>query len=319
MLPEYVWWAEQTERRQLNGRYTLGFHGFFNRMTVEVQGGREQRSRSSRRSCRCSTSARRDLGEIFAEVEVSNAISVFTATSLTRQKSVADEGEDPLAGPLSLLDREDRIARVGVRWRPREPWSFALGAERTATEFDAMEDPFDRSNTGTAPVGEVRFKGRRLDFQTELAARSLEARRGSTFVPFDGVTGNASITFGTENRLTGTLYGNRNLIYSISADYPYLTDQRLGFALGVGLGRRTQARFFVETGDNDYTAFDPAAPPRQEDVTSYGSTVTFRLARRVSLGIQALRSEFDSNLPGGDRSYTAVGTTLNLLGDLGGF
>jgi hypothetical protein len=205
---------------------------------------------------------------------------------------------------------------VGVRWRPRAKWSVALGAERTETEFDS---PLNRSNAGTAPVAEVRFRGPRLGFQVELADRSLEARQRSAFVPYDKLTGSASVTVGTANRVNGTLYGNRNLIYSLSSDYPYLTDQRLGFALGIGLGQRTLTSFFVESGDNQYVPFNPATQRRQEDVTSYGATINVRLARRISLGIQALRSEFDSNLPGADRSYSSVGTTLNLFGDLGGF
>jgi hypothetical protein len=36
--------------------------------------------------------------------------------------------------------------------------------------------------------------------------------------------------------------------------------------------------------------------------------------RSVNLEISAVRSEFDSNLPGADRSYTSVGTAVSLLG-----
>jgi hypothetical protein len=35
----------------------------------------------------------------------------------------------------------------------------------------------------------------------------------------------------------------------------------------------------------------------------------------VVLGIQALRSRYDSNLAGADRTYTSAGLTINLFGD----
>ena len=42
------------QRRQLNGRYLLGFNGFFNHLTVEVPGGApSSSSRSSPPRCRC--------------------------------------------------------------------------------------------------------------------------------------------------------------------------------------------------------------------------------------------------------------------------
>lgn len=317
VLPEYVWWARQTERRQINGRYTLGFHGFFNRLTLEAQGGREQQQQVVTPEVPVPVSSRRDGGEVRAEVEVRHTLFAFTAASLTRQNHLVDEVGDPRVEPIALLDREDRIARVGLRWRPRRQWAFALGAERSQTDFEGDASVFDRSNAGTAPVAELQFRGRRLSFGMDLAARSLEARRGAAFVPYDKVTGNAAVTLGNARSLSTTLYANRNLVYSLSRDYPYLTDERLGLALTLGLGGRTQARVFAETGDNDYTAFLASAPRRQEDVTSYGASLAFRIAPRLSFGLQALRSEFDSNIPGGDRSYSAVGTTLNLLGGLG--
>lgn len=317
VLPEYVWWGKQPERRQLNGRYTLGFHGFFNRLTLEVQGGREQQQQVVTPEVPVPVSARNDQGEILAEIELSHALFAFTATSVNRQKNLVKEIDDPAVNSIALLDREDRIARVGLRWQPREHWSVALGAERSETEFD--RDVFDRSNAGTAPVAEARFEGRRLAVNLDAAARSLEARQGDAFVPFDGVTGNAAITLGSRGRLSGGVYGNRNLLYSLSQDYGYLTDQRLGLLLNVGFRQRTQVRFFAETGTNDYTAYRATAgraeaPRRQDDVTSYGASTNLRVGRLAVLGVQASRSKFDSNLAGNDRSYITVGTTFTLLG-----
>ncbi|HEX9940391.1 MAG TPA: hypothetical protein VGG03_00120 [Thermoanaerobaculia bacterium] len=312
LLPEYVWWSRQPERRRLNGRYLLGVYGFFNRLTLEARAGREQQQRIVTPEVPVPVSSRSDGGEILAEVEVTRALFAFTAVSVQQQDHLVDELADPRERDLGRLGREERIARAGLRWRPRRQWSVALGAERSEVDFD--RGSVDRSNSGTAPLAEATFEGRRLRFQAGVAARSLEARQGAAFVPYDKVTGNAALSLVAGNRLSWTVYTSRNLVYALSPAYAYLDDERLGTSTTVGLGRRLQTRLFVEGGSDDYTAFAPAAPGRRDDLFSYGASLTLEIGPGLAFGVQAVRSEFDSNLPGGDRSYTAVGTTVNLLG-----
>jgi hypothetical protein len=103
-------------------------------------------------------------------------------------------------------------------------------------------------------------------------------------------------------------------MYALAPGYAYLQDDRLGGALLVALGYRTRLRAFAEAGTNDYTAFAPTVPARSDDVSSYGTGLEFDVGRGVLVGLQALRSEFDSNLAGGDRTYTAAGLTVTLGG-----
>jgi hypothetical protein len=311
-LPEYVWWREQAERRQVNGRYLLAYYGFFNRLTLELQAGREQVQQIVTPEVPVPVSARTDGGELLAEVELSRALFAFAAAAVNRQENLVDDLTDPRTEGLALLDREERITRTGLRWRPREKLSLALGAERSEVEFD--RGAIDRSNSGTAPIAEIRLAGRRLGFQASAAARSLEARRGGDFVPYDKVTGNAAFTLGTGGRLAATFYGSRDLVYALSSAYAYLDDERLGASLTIGFGQRSQSRFFAETGTNRFTAFAPGTPPRQDDVASYGASLTLALRRKLSFSLQAVRSEFDANVAGADRSYTAVGATVSLAG-----
>ena len=312
VLPEYLWWGRQSERRRLNGRYLLGFYGFFNRLTLEARAGREQQQQIVTPEVPVPVSSRRDQGEVLAEVELTRALFAFTTVSASRQDNLVDDLTDPRTGDLGRLDREERITRAGLRWRPRRRWSVALGAERSEVDFD--RGSLDRSNSGTSPLAELGYEGRRLRLRASVADRSLEARRGAAFVPYDKLTGDASLFLGVGSRLTWTLYASRNLVYALSSSYAYLNDDRLGLAAALGLGRRLQTRVFVEQGADDYTAFAPGTPRRQDDVFSYGTSVTFGIARNLSFGLQAVRTEFDSNLPGSDRTYTAVGTTINLLG-----
>jgi hypothetical protein len=312
VLPEYVWWREQAERRQLNGRYLLSLHGFFNRLTLEARAGREQQQQILTPEVPVPVSSRIDGAELLAEVELTSAIFAFAAASLNQQDNLVDDLSDPRAEDLVTLDRRERVTRAGLRWRPRRRWSIALGAERSQVDFEG--GVVDRSNSGTSPVAEVRFQGSGLRFQADVAARSLETRRGADFVPYDKVTGNAAVSIGSGGVLSGTLYTSRGLVYSVSSAYAYLDDERVGVALTVGLGGRVQLQLFTESGDNTYTPFAAGAPPRRDDVTSHGASLSFGLRRNLTLGLQALRSEFDSDLPGADRTYTSVGTTINLGG-----
>jgi len=315
VLPEYVWWSQQSDRRKLNGRYLLDFYGFFNRLTLEAHGGREQQQEIITPEVPVPVSSRRDGGALFTEVEATQTLFAFGRYAFARQESLADTLADPRTGGLELLDRNERTAAVGLSWRPRRPWSLSLGVEQTREDFD--RDVLDRSSSGTSPIVEVHFQGRRLDFRTDLAARSLEARQGSLFVPFDDVTGNAVATLRGRNRLSSSVYANRNILYSVSTSYAYFTDDKLGGALALALGRRAQARLFAETGTHDFTPFTAGTTPLREDVLSYGSSVLFRLGPGLELGLQALHTELDSGGPGGRRSYTSVGTTINLLGEYG--
>ncbi len=312
VLPEYVWWQKQTQRRQLNGRYLFGFFGYFNHLTVEVQAGRQQQQQIVTPEVPVPVSSRNDGGDLLVELRLARTFSLFASTSFNRQNNLVSEIPDPLTGDLRLLDRDEKAERLGVRWRPDTRWSIGLAGEHTETDF-THQGISDRSNSGTAPLVEVRFRGNHLGFEAEAADRSLTAQRGAELVPFHGVTGNAAVTVGGETtRATATLYSSRTLVYSLSPLYPYFTDQRLGAALTVAFGQRTHGRIYAEGGHNDYTAFSAATLARRENVTSYGGSLTFELRQSLRLGIEGVRSHYGANVPGASRSYTSVGATVTL-------
>jgi hypothetical protein len=313
VLPEYVWWRTQSQRRQLNGRYLLGFNGYFNHLTVEVQAGRQQQQQIVTPEVPVLVSSRNDGGEILAELRVSHSLSLFATTAFNRQNNlISQELSDLRTGDLRLLDRDERVERLGVHWRPERRWTLAVAGEREETDF-THRGALDRSNSGTAPVAEIRFRGNHLGFEAEAVDRSLDARRGAQLVPFHGVTGNAAFAVGgTQTRAAATLYTSRTLVYSLSPTYPYFTDQRLGASFTMGFGQRVRGRVFAERGRNDYTSFSAAAPRRREDVSSFGGDLSFNLRRGLRLGIQGVRSRYDANLPGESRTFTSVGATLTL-------
>ena len=312
VLPEYVWWHRQSERRRVNGNYQLGVQGYFNRLTIEATAGRQQQLQIITPEVPVLASARADGGQVLVEVEVSHSIFAFTSVAATQDTNLVDTEPDPLTKSLALLDRRERLLRGGLRWQPRQDWWVALGVEESRADFERTALP--RSNSGTSPLLQFHFRGHYAGFEGEIDDRSLNAQRGADFVPFHKLTGSAALLLGTPNRLGGSIYGSRNLVYSLAAGYAYLQDDRVGAALLVDLGFHSSGRLFAETGKNQYTAFSPDIPQRSDNVSSLGGQLNFQLAGQVVFGVQILRSRFSSNVPGGDRTFTSAGLTINLLG-----
>ncbi len=316
-LPEYVWWQKRSEARRLNLSGGLETVFLFNRLSIDAAVSRVEQQRIVTPELPELVNSATDLGRLDAELELTAQFRPFVSAHWARQEGLVDDRLDDLAVQrIALLDRHDRFVRAGLHWYPRTGWIIGLGAERSQVDFD--RSALDSSNEGTAPVLELAIDRPHIFFRADLAARSLTATSGSRFVDYDGVTGSVSLNLVPRSSFQVWLYANRGLIYSLSPDYPYLQDQRVGLSLGTGLGPRVYFRVFAETGDNEYTAFSPAAPERTDDLIAYGGALRFTITDTLALSLQATRLELDSPLPGNDRSYTAGGLTLTLRGNLVG-
>lgn len=314
-LPEYVWWKDRDSRR-LNVSGGVETLLLFNRLTIDVAASRVEQQRIVTPEVPDLVNTGSDLARLDAELEAASTLFPFVTARWGRQENLDDEQDDPLIEGLERLNREERVVRTGLRWRPRTGWLIGAGVERSEVEFDRTA--LDRSNEGTAPVLEVQIERRRFFFRTDLAARSLEGVEGSRFVDYDGVTGAVAVNLTPRPRLQFWLYGNRELLYSLSPSYPYLEDERAGFAVGTGFGRRLFLRTYVETGSNDFVAFSGGGPDRQDDLVAYGSSLRYSFTPTMALIAQVSRLEIDSNLPGADRSYTSGGLSFSLRGNLAG-
>ncbi len=316
-LPEYVWWNERTDARRLNVSGGLETILLLNRLTIDMAASRLEQQGIVTPELAQLVSTATDLGRLDAELELTAKLRPFVSARWARQKGLVDDRQDdPAVARIALLDRDEQVVRAGLRWYPRNGWLVGLGAERSSVDFDSSA--LDSSNEGTSPVVELQIHRPHLFLRADLAARSLKATEGSRFVDYDDLTGKVAVSFVPRKRLEFWLYTNREILYSLSGEYPYLVDQRTGLAFGIGFGDRIGSRVFAETGTNEFTAFSPATPERADDLRAYGGSLRFLLARGLSLTIQATRIELDSNLPGADRSYTSGGLSFSLGGNLAG-
>jgi len=316
-LPEYVWWQKRSEARRLNLSGGLETVFLFNRLTIDAAVSRLEQQRLVTPEVPELVNSASNLGRLDAELELSPVLRPFVSARQARQEGlVEDRVDEPVVERIALLDRDEQALRAGLHWYPREDWMIGLGVERSKTDFDSPT--LDSSNEGTSPVLELLIDRPHFYFRGDLAARSLTATQGSRFVDYDGVTGSVSLSLVPRSRLETWLYASRQIIYSISPDYPYLQDERVGLTLSLGIGERASFRVFTETGSNEYTAFSAAAPEREEDLTAYGGALRFALTESLELSVQIMRLELDSNLPDNDRSYTSGGLSVTLRGNLAG-
>lgn len=316
VLPEYVWWKEVAARRRLNGRYGVGAFGFFNHLAVEATAARDQQRGFASPEFPQPVSTRADRAGLSAELAVTGRISLFAGAEDVALRNLLDEDEesDPRVPRFDQLDRDETILRGGLRYRLPRRWSVGFGAERTEVEFLPVPGGEDRSNSGTSPFFLLEHVSKATHLALEVSRRTLDPEPGSAFVPYEATAASFLAGFNTNQRLSYVLYGRRGIVYSLLPGYSYFQDDRLGGAVQAALGWRTRLRVYAEGGRDDYTRQGLDVPVRQDDIRAYGLTVGFEAWRRAMLVLRFARSEYDSDLPGADRSLATFGAGLTLGG-----
>jgi hypothetical protein len=305
-LPEYVWWQDLTERRRWNGRYGLGLFGNLGRTGVELTASRSEDTRYFSRELEDRVPVRDDLLSGEFEVSLGRGLSVFLSPSFRAVDYRNDESED--LPNLSVVDRDEEVYRARVSFQLPRGLEFGVGVEHSDVDFDPGSG--DRSNNGTAPILLLAYEGSSLFLTADLAFRSLEPKGDSGFVDYDDLSGQFQVSWRTLGRLEPQLFANRDLVYSFTEEWAYFEDTSGGVGLKAALTRWANLRVFVETGDADYTAFDPAGVRRVDDYDAWGVDVTLRLDRlRIHLG--GTRTDYDSNLRGADRTISVFRSSVS--------
>lgn len=313
-LPEYVWYADQTDRRRLNGRYGAAVFGFFNRLTLEATARRVEALGVISSEAPEQANSREDRLGVGTEVELGFSTSVFARVETGRVRNLLNQEERESGPPLQLLDRDEDRLRAGLRYRPRARWSLAAGMEWTETRV--LSEERDLSSSGEAPLVQVTYRGPKFHASAEAVFRTLKPEGDSIFPETDATT--FGLQLGVDgNRLSPTLYARRSLSLAISQGFSHFETEVAGLSAAFDLGHRTGLRAFVEGGRSDFTALSPEVPAREDDLTAFGGEVSFDAGRFLKLHLGGYRSDFDSNLPGQDRTLTVLttGVSLGLTGE----
>jgi hypothetical protein len=311
-LPEYVWWFELAERRNLNGRYGAGLFGYYDRLTLEAEATRAVQQRYVSSELELPVNILRQGGAGTLEFAFLERFSVFGSGST----ELWEYDESGVAGPvglgLLLLERRENVIRGGLRYRFENGLTLGAGLEHSDADF--LRSVGDRSNEGNAPLVELTYPHARFQADVSVAFRSLEPKEGSLFREFDGTTGRFLFNWKPGSRLEYQLYGRRNLVYTISPRAAYFVDERFGVGVTAPLSWRIRARAFGEWGDNSYVMTDPSVEAQVDDVTAYGGSVGIQLGRGMELVLGLSRTNYDSNFTGSNRSIFRLTTSISMGG-----
>jgi hypothetical protein len=316
ILPEYVWWRDNDQLSDWHYRYGAGVFGFFNRMTLEVKGhATEQQGYVSAELERLEVSRTRGA-DALVDVDIAGPFAFFAQAGVDKFDHGLGDTEIAFNERLDVLDRDETFLRGGVKYNLGEDFSIGLGYEKTEASFDSNQR--DRSNSGSGPVLVIHKAGSRVSVETNLGYRDIEADNGSEFQKWNALSGTGSVTFKPAGNFIYSLYGARNVVYSLYQDSSYFDDQKVGGSIEAHLGWRTALRGYYEDGKNDYEPL-PGTPHRIDDFKAWGGDLQVKLSDQITLVLGITEMSFDSNLPGFDRDVTAVRTRLNFGGDFGPF
>ena len=303
-LPEYVWWEDDEDKRGLNGRYGLGLFGYFNRLHFEVSQRRNEQQGFFSSEVQELTTTRVDTSRLSVEVEVARHLEVFGTAQLDRFESNEDDREI-----FSRLDRDEETLSIGLRYRSPRGWVAGLALEDESTEFDA--DARNLSNSGTSEVFELGFDGGRAAFRLVLAFRDLEADEGSEFGTFDETTGALEALFNLSPRTTLLTYARRSQSLSVALENAFAIAETQGARFNYASGRAVFG-LFAEIGEVGFETVSSARVDRVDDVTAFGADLRFDVGDLLSLTVNVLHTDYDSNIDLFDRDITNFGVGLQL-------
>lgn len=309
-MPEYVWWADLAERRQLVGRYGAAVYGDFNRLTFAAEGRRiEEQAQLTSEEPEPAIGQVEHLGAT-AALRLTSRLSLAAGGSVAEIANRAGDPDDPRSPALFRLDRREETARAGLRWETLGRLRLEAGVERTATDFETAAR--DLSSTGTSPYLSFHLPGNEVALSAEVVRRSLDPEPGSLLPPTEATVGTLRVGLDPGWRFDVGLFARRALVYSLSGGYSHFDEERWGADLSAPWGDRWTTRAFVEAGGNGYTALDAGVPARDDDALAYGVEVSLKLREWLTYRAGYRRLELDSNLPGLDRDTESVLSTVSL-------
>jgi hypothetical protein len=302
-LPEYVWWRDRSEDRRLAGRYGAGVFVYGGRLSLELTGRSTDSTTQATAELDRRVQVKDDRAELRVELPLGHELGVFARGAFDRY-STGDHDQVP---GLAALDRDESWWVGGVRWSPFGDFSIGVGGGTSQARFDAADAA--RSNHGTTTYAELRLDRPKLQASVEGYRTKLESDAGSSFEGFDGDLATARVRWEPRRSFSWSVYGSRNLSWSILGGSSFYIDQRIGTEIGLKPGWRTSFHAFYESGEHRYgdgaTAGDPA-DRRTDDVTSAGVGGRFDLGRGLSLEADARRTRVENRALGVDNDFNEL-------------
>lgn len=303
-LPEYSWWRERSARRRLNGRYGAAAFTDLGRLSLDFKGYWASQPWYIGFENEVPIDVRRQGASLGAELRILRRLFVYGTAEETRWRYRDEDLQGAPLPRLRSLDRDERAASGGLRYRLQDRLSLSLGVRRSETDF--LLPDFDRSNSGSAPTVSLAYAGGRLKLFAEVSRYDLKPRAGSTFEPFEGHTGSARGEWKLGVHSGVSLYSRESLAFSFGG-VDYYTVKMNGAAVNFPLGWRGHASVFGERGEHTFSGGSQAG----QDVRAYGARVNITVWRRSSLALGWERLDWDELDGRNLRSYDRFTASLN--------
>ena len=312
-VPEYVWWQKQTQLRNLVGRYSLGFYGYFNRLTVSLTGSRLEQESPLNQEIQTPVQTTTEQAALLAELDLGPFFGLFGSAGASRVEQPTDLPEELRTLRLASLNRDTETLSVGGRYE-RGDLRLAVGVELSEVTFD--DDPDLRSNRAVSPTLELGYTRGTVEFGARVWSRAVEFEAGSPLEDTTELTGEANATWSLGERLGLTGYTGRSLVYSALDDANYYLDERFGASLGFEPHERIELALFAESGELRFALPEGNGVTRLDEYTNFGAGLSFRITDRARFELSFAEQEFDSNVPGQDRTVRTGGGTFRIGGDI---
>jgi hypothetical protein len=298
-IPQYVFWADQSNRNDFNQQFGARLHGFYNNLYLELGARRHDQVQVRSSEVDQATNTRRDIADAIAEVRLGGSFHVFGGASYSEITTLEDEIDDRLS-TFSSQDREETVLRGGLRYRPRENILIGVGVEEAEADF--LETARDRSNTGTSPFVEISYDAPKFFVTADVVFRDHQPEgETSEFTELDEATGSFQVTSNPGWRMSYSPYFKRDLSYALDENFSHYLRDRFGLRVSGIISERWSGSLFGETGEDDYASVPGSSIARADDVTAWGVDFAVTLSERFALTFGYTLTDYTTDYEGGDR------------------
>jgi len=323
-LPEYTWYQKLVSRRTTGGFYRASLYGFFNRVSLQVGGY------TSKTSTPLSSETETRVIEVAndasanAELELTRRLSAFGGAEIRRARLGLAGVNLAVIGDVKQLDRDDEVARVGLRYRVSADWDVTLGTEGTRALF--VLTPEKRNNQSVAYLAGIHYSRPRFFVSVNGGRREGRPLGGSTFPDYTTSTYSYFASYFLTRKLELQTFGHRGVYFGTPLATEggfanvFFVESRNGGGINLEVHPRVLLQARAEYGNNKFPApvLNAENTPvlRNDKVSNYSGGFSALLYRKVVLTALATRQAYDSVVPGLTRKVDRFTTSLSFDGKL---
>ena len=311
VLPSYYWYLYNEDRRSFGGTYDFSALYYLSRFSFEGRVG------SYTSNVNLSSEVERPVeqsvlaGRLRAQYELGSRTALVGDLNLAKRSYGGPGLTDAELDTVEGLDGTDTVWSIGVRRKLGSRLLVGVSYEQGDLAFVNEGELRDATSTGV--MGSAYLDKSRLDVNVYMGYREFRPKDGSSFVPYDGPSGGANLTYALTRLISVGAFARSNLVSSLYADSAVYDERRAGVTFGIS-PRWAGLYATYETGSNRYTAPtlqpDGSSVKRNDDVKTLRGGLRGQVTRYLNIGITAEKSDYTSNLPGFDRSVFRIGTTV---------